>query len=614
MSHVKQPSQSQPKVSPQVPLTSADAERLISHAEAGHIAPEQAKNLLQEIGKGSKDLFGGLRQRLESTLKKVGEGAISVPMMAFGWTRELLEGTGSVIRGRGTIQGPVPPAVKELNKTGVSPASVVSVDPAQIKLKDGSVDFAAERAKVYAAQKEAIDSIGGYDFLDKPPAGKTSNDHTVLIKPGVNWGITGYPSATSSESTYASVRQTLEEGQKRGANVKVIVGDESGIEGKMWGATTMHNFEISGVLNGAVRAGLERAVALESKGDAAYKGAGALLNGLVDDKGHERNVTLKDSAAIQMAEKAGVKVIGFEDGDYVRVPVPDIKPGMPGNKHFPDGILIPKVVHEEATDIINLPKPPGRHALMGCAGVTGALKNHIGLLASSDRVPMLHGPLDRVPGLNDGSDGPTWVAEFKQLADQLKDPSLSRADRHELLNKLQGQAHWDLNNEHGPNMMLHEKIAELSSVFVDKERFTVTDMRQAHSSVGPDIGDTVDVGKVLASKHAATVDVLANSLMKNAYEGMSVEEKTGKELKLPDWMKKAADWINVAIPGGDTPSEYFYGRTWLENNATAFDTLQIRAAMAYGIAPTGMENISLKTSLRPGENATEVFDRLKTPH
>lgn len=43
-------------------------------------------------------------------------------------------------------------------------------------------------------------------------------------------------------------------------------------------------------------------------------------------------------------------------------------------------------------------------------------------------------------------------------------------------------------------------------------------MRRTVSSVGPDIGDTIDIGKVVASKGAATLDIVANSLMKNAYD------------------------------------------------------------------------------------------------
>ncbi len=598
----------------QPPLTHADAQRLISQAEHGHLAPDQAKALHQQVASAPADLFKhpGLKERLEGALKKVAEGATSVAMMQFGWTRELIEGTASVFRGRGTIRGPVPEQVQSLNKTGVSPASVVSVDPAQAKLADGTVDRAAERSKVYAAQKQAIDSIGGFDFLSKPPEGKTVNEHNVLIKPGVNWGVMGYPSCTSNESTYATVKQTLEEAQKRGAVAHVTVGDESGIECKALGASTMDNFENTGVLDAAVRAGLESAAAKEKAGDATFKGAQALLDGLTDGKGHERLVKRTDQGAIAMAEKAGVKVIGFEDGQYQRVPVPDIAPGKPGNQHFPDGVLIPKAA-AEADDIINVPKPPGRHALMGCAGLSGGLKNHIGLLAGSDRVPMLHGPLDRVPGLNDGTDGGTWMAEFKQIGDQLNDPKLSRADKAELMKKLAGDAHWDLNNEHGPNMMLHEKIAELSSVFASKERFTVADMRRTMSSVGPDLGDTVDIGQVIATKDAATTDIIANSLLKHAYEGMGVDERTSEKLHLPSWLKGPADWLKTAIPGGDTPSEYFYGKTWLEDGATAFDTLQIRAAMAYGLSPTGMEGIKLQADLKPGQSKDDVLERMTTP-
>ena len=107
------------------PLSHSDAQRLISQAEQGQLAPEQAKALHQQIASAPPDLFKhpGLKERLESALKKVAEGATSIGMMGFGWTRELMEGTASVFRGRGTIRGPVPEQAKALNKTGVSPAS-----------------------------------------------------------------------------------------------------------------------------------------------------------------------------------------------------------------------------------------------------------------------------------------------------------------------------------------------------------------------------------------------------------------------------------------------------------------------------------------------------------
>lgn len=594
-----------PHVPVKSPSTAAEATRLLAHAEAGRVPPAHAKAMRAEISRASADVFGdhGLKARLENILKKVEEGLIAVPMMAFGWTRELLEGTASIIRGRGTISGPVSTELKALNKTGVSQVGVVNIDPSPAKSP------AAERAKVYAAQKAAIDSIGGFDFLSKPPEGKTANEHTVLVKPGVNWGINGYPFNTSAESTYATTKQALEEGDARGATVKVLIADESGIEGKTWGATTMGNFEICGVLDGGVRAGLERAVSLEAKGDPKFKGAKAIWDSLVDGSGAERKVKLSDTEAIAMAEAAGVKLAGFEDGEYVRVPVPEIAPGMPGNRHFPDGVLIPKVVQDEVTDIINVPKPPGRHALMGCAGLSGAMKNHIGLLASSDRVPMLHGPLDRVPGLSTGKLGPAWRDEFKELSAKLNDPSLSREDKAVLLKQVQGTTSWDLNNENGPNMMLHEKIAELTSVFASKERFHVADMRRTVSSVGPDLGDTIDIGKVVASKDAATVDIVANSLMKNAYEHLG-EPKPGKPSHdLGGLLKHPADWMRNALGNADTPMEYFYGRTWLEKDATAFDTLQIRAAMAYGLTPLSLEMIEFKT----GSASDAALGRVQTP-
>src|SRR2546423_8585347 len=148
------------------PQTAAEAHRLLSHVQAGRVPKEHAAAIRTELAK-KPDAFGdpGLVAKLDGVLKKVEEGAISIPMMAFGWTRELLEGYGSVIRGRGTIQGPVSPELKAINKVGVSSAGVVDIDPTPQKTP------AAERALVYAAQKKAIDSIGGYDFLNKPPAG-----------------------------------------------------------------------------------------------------------------------------------------------------------------------------------------------------------------------------------------------------------------------------------------------------------------------------------------------------------------------------------------------------------------------------------------------------------
>ena len=134
-------------------------------------------------------------------------------------------------------------------------------------------------------------------------------------------------------------------------------------------------------------------------------------------------------------------------------------------------------------------------------------------------------------------------------------------------------------------------------------------MRRTVSSVGPDIGDTIDVGKIVASKDAATVDVVANSLMKNAYEHLGDPKPGRHDLNLKDLFKHPADWMRTTLGNADTPTEYFYGRTWLEKDATAFDTLQIRAAMAYGLAPLGLDMIDFKT----GNPKDDALKRITTP-
>ena len=300
----------------------------------------------------------------------------------------------------------------------------------------------------------------------------------------------------------------------------------------------------------------------------------------------------------------------------MRVPVPDIAPGMPGNKHFPDGVLIPKIVADDVTDIINVPKPPGRHALMGCAGVSGAMKNHIGLLAGSRPGADAARPArPRAGPQRRQADGPTWATSSSRAGDKINDPNLSRADKAALLKQLAGRrTKWDLNNENGPNMMLHEKIAELTSVFAAKERFTVADMRRTVSSVGPDIGDTMDIGKVIASRTPPPSTSSPTALMKNAYDAPGRAERTRQAPPAVAAGSRAPPTgSQTAIPNGDTPSEYFYGKTWLEKGATAFDTLQIRAAMAYGLSPTGMDGIKMQTFPRPGESKDDAFERMETP-
>jgi uncharacterized protein (DUF362 family) len=403
----------------------------------------------------------------------------------------------------------------------------------------GKVSFAkinpkmdSERSleEVEAALKKVIGDIEGFDFLSKTPKGKEKNEHTVLIKAGVNWGLLGYPTVTSWESVYAVTKMCLREAEDRGATVMVIVGDESGIENDLWGGTTDDNFEHTGILHAAVLAGLEHAASLEVVDPVNFKGAGELLK-LVHE-GHKATFDDGDTLSKQMrdmASKTGVEIIGFrskdksEDRDFIRIPIPAGEKA----KHFKEGIFVPKIVAEEVTDIINLPKPPGRHLIMGNTGLTGALKNHVGLLKASDRSRVLHGEGGRLLG--------SW-------------------------------------SEHGPGMGFHEKIVEIYLACKDKERFSATDMRQTVSSLGPDIGDTIDIGVVIAAKDPVTLDAVAGAFLKKRYE-------------------EVGNWFDALKPGGDSFLEYLAGKTWLRK-CTPFDLKSHIAANFYLVGPIDLDHIN----------------------
>ncbi len=401
----------------------------------------------------------------------------------------------------------------------------------------GKVSFAkinpkmkSERSleEVEAALKKVIGDIEGFDFLSKIPKGKEKNEHTVLIKVGVNWGQLCYPTVTSWESVYAVTKMCLREAEDRGATVMVIVGDESGIENDLWDGTTKKNFEHTKILHAAVLAGLEHAASLEVADPVNFKGAGKLRK-LVRE-GHK--VTFDDGDTLSkqmrdMASQAGAEIIGFgsKDEDFIQVQIPA------GEKlsRFKEGIFIPKIVKERVTDIINLPKPPGRHLIMGNTGLTGALKNHVGLLKASDRSRVLHGEGGRLLG--------SW-------------------------------------SEHGPGMGFHEKIVEIYLACKDKERFSATDMRQTVSSLGPDIGDTIDVGVVIAAKDPVTLDALAGAFLKKRYE-------------------EVGNWFDALKPGGDSFLEYLAGKTWLRK-CTPFDLKSHIAANSYRIGPIDLDHIDFK--------------------
>jgi hypothetical protein len=456
--------------------------------------------------------------------------------------------------------GKAPPEVilkerqKAINFRGV--ASLVKIDPRTEKV-----------AEIAAAIDKAIAAIDGFAFLSQPPAGKADNEHIILLKVGVNWGYLLYPTVTSWQTVYAVARMCFQEAAKRRATVKVIVGDESGIERDLWGGTTMGNFEHTGILHAAVLAGLEQAASQEEEARELL----ALVHA-----GHRVTLDPEDGNSQKMREMArlaGVRVVGFEEWESLQIPVP-------GARHFPEGILVPRLVASEVTDILNLPKPPGRHLIMGNTGLTGALKNHVGLLASSNRSPALHGPYDRLPPPAPGQTGDSYLENLQAQGKGLVADRSGQTARKFTLDVV---SNWQ---NLAPGLPFHEKLVELYLAVADKERFSVADMRRTISSIGPDLGDTIDIGAVIATKDPLTLDVLAGALLKQAYV-------------------KIGDALDALAPGGDTLLEYVVGKTWLRSG-TPFDLLGHIAANSYGLGPIDLAHIDLKGVENSGFSPQEM--------
>ena len=278
---------------------------------------------------------------------------------------------------------------------------------------------------------------------------------------------------------------------------------------------------------------------------------------------------------IEMARLAGVRVVAFDQVERQQV-------FIPGARHFTEGILVPRIVTAEVTDIINLPKPPGRHMIMGNCGLSGGLKNHLGLLAGKQRSPGLHGPHDRYPP---PAAGQTREAYLESLTAQQQALIADRSGQTARQFALDRMFSWE---NFAPALPFHEKIAELYLAFAGKERFSVADMRRTISSIGPDLGDTIDIGAVLAARDPLTLDVLAGALLKRAYE-------------------KIGNVLDALNPGGDTLLEYLAGKTWLASG-TPFDLMGHIAANSYGIGPMDFAHIDLKGLENSGFSPAEIDD------
>ncbi len=468
----------------------------------------------------------------------------------------------------GTADPAVMRIIREKAKKYTGDASIAKIDPD------------AGLLEVQQAIKKTINDIEGFKFL------KYAGEHTVLIKIGVNWGFGGYPTVTSPESIYAVIRLCLEAANRPR---KVIIGDESGIEVKNMGfGSTKDNFgKNTGVMAAAGLAGLHHAAAMEGH-DSKFRGAGELAGKMGGRHGHFLDRFEDMSAEVmKFAERAGVIVMPFNKEDHpnkikVCYQHPDKIKYFKDDKKF----LIPKVVAEEITDIINLPKPPGRHSILGNEGLSGAVKNYVGLMDGDQRMPYLHNnEQDPIFTREKGQDEESHKKNLRGLAEDLTRPKKNQNQRF-LRKSAHSYFRSQIRKRTTPDMVFHEKIAEIYLAFADKERFCVTDMRKTMSAIGPDFGANIDIGAVIAASDALTLDAIAGAFLKKRYEEIG----------------KLADAVQI---GGDSVLEYLVGRTWLKKGSP-FDLKSHIAVNSYGLGPCDLEHIEFKGLENSGFRVSEI--------
>ncbi len=450
----------------------------------------------------------------------------------------------------------------------------------------------SDRLRIYAALQRAIAALDGFAFLDRPPPGQNRHHHTILIKPGVNWGYFLYPTVSSWQSVYALTRLCFEAAAARDATVTIIVGDESGIECALHEHTTTGNLAYTGIYHGAVLAGLEQAAVLEASQPELFQGAQRLFlqaQELADAKTRDPNFSLpvpwdestppEYEAMIALARQAGVRVVAFDEGGPPAELYTTI--ALPNSRHFPEGLQIPTVVATEVTDIINLCKPPGRHLILGNSGLSGAVKNYIGLLAGAQRAPQLHGFTDRSPFWPTPG-GEALREQFTELQQKLQ--STPRARKVRSLTQQFIAAHRRTPTEVSA---LHGKIVEVYLAFREKERFCVTDLRQTLGSHGPDFGEVIDIGAVIAASDAPSLDLVAGALLELAYER---HERDTAGRKRGFWR----GMLTALRPGRASPEGFLFGWTWLSPGTSPFDLKSHLAANASLLGPVDCDHLELQ--------------------
>jgi hypothetical protein len=299
-------------------------------------------------------------------------------------------------------------------------------------------------------------------------------------------------------------------------------------------------------------------------------------------------------------------------------------------KHFTKGIRVSSAL-SDVTDIINLPKPPGRHGIMSNCGLTGAVKNYIGLMSGVDRGESLHSTWARTPPRRDDETPGSYQDRLKDFVNALGNRGVSRADvaaqgpvsvdskdlgnwktNEEELLKTAGEWVENMKSEgqkladkpgmeaEGPGQQFFEKLGELNLYFKTKERFVFTDMRETVASFGPDFGEKITVGKAIASDSAAIVDALGSAALKEAYDRQHGWQFSGKaefsELeRAPEGIAGLPQRMLARVR--DTLSHAYreaQGAGFLRGG-DPFVLKNHAAVMSYpGLAPTGMHNVELK--------------------
>lgn len=564
-------------------------------------------------------------------------------------------------------------SLAQLWRTGEAPEAMVQAARKQATHVRSTASVKAVEQNTSAREMlgvflEQTSEIGGWKWLDDVPDGV---EFPLMIKPGINWGINRYPTVTSWEGCYAAALGSLEKADAKGKDVPVTIADESGIENKDFKRTTMDNMEHTFILGAGIFAGIENHFRRQGMShDAAHAAAIGHVRDAMVERGrkHPDDASIQlpkdakiedlvplinrhDHDLIELAKKGGVEVTPLDEGPTTILKPVVAKRGRKLNegevgvtreqydamKHFKDGIRVNAKVLK-FKKMINLPKPPGRHGIMSNCGLTGANKNHIGLLAGVDRGTVLHNRFARVPQPRDGEDYGTFTERIQQAVRWMGDMPVNRNDleaRGHLTEDQMGKYNWEehyddmvatgqewidhLSSESqkladkgggeqagGPGQQFFDKLGELELFFAPMTAFTWTDMRRTVSSAGPDFGEAVPVGVTIAADNSSVVDAYATAALKQVY----ANSRNAEEGEFTDLPSQFAELQNLDEMAGPKKFMSMFKARMRKTVGDIYEAMQghrflrkgrperLRSwvgAMKMGLAPVDMGRVALKS-------------------